>query len=165
MYQSYLSAFQIGIIAGMRAMTAPAVVSHKLSTTPTEFNADSPLHFMTSPRTATVFKVLAGGELIGDKVPGSPNRTSPPQLAGRIVSGAVSGAALSEAKGLSATWGTVLGGLGALAGTFAFFHLRHFLTHDKGLPDPVVALAEDALTIALGLATVNAAVNPLPSAD
>ncbi|WP_080238654.1 DUF4126 family protein [Spirosoma rigui] len=160
MYQSYLSAFQIGLVAGMRAMTAPAVVSHKLSTTTTELPADSPLHFMTSPNTATVFKVLAGGELIGDKIPGSPDRTSPPQLVGRLVSGAMSGAALSEAEGQSATWGTVLGGLGALAGTFAFFHLRHFLTHEKGLPDPVVALAEDALTIALGLATVDTALDP-----
>jgi uncharacterized membrane protein len=160
MYQSYLSAFQIGIVAGMRAMTAPAVVSHKLSTTTTQLPADSPLHFMTAPRTATVFKVLAGGELIGDKVPGSPDRTTPPQLAGRLVSGAMSGAALSEAEGHSVAWGAVIGGLGALAGTFAFFQLRHFLTHDKNLPDPVVALAEDALTIALGLATVDTALDP-----
>ena len=52
-------------------------------------------------------------------------------------------------------WGAVLGGLGALAGSFAFYHLRYFLTHEKGLPDPVVALAEDALAIGLGLWVVN----------
>jgi uncharacterized membrane protein len=40
--------------------------------------------------------------------------------------------------------------LGAVAGSFAFFQLRRWLTHEKDLPDLWVALAEDALTIGAG---------------
>ena len=155
MIRTYLNAFQIGIVAGMRAMTAPALVSHKLSHTHPDPLPGSPLHFLTSSKVATTFAVLAGGELIGDKVPNSPARTTLPQLSARVVSGAMSGAALTEADGQPLAYGAVLGALGAVAGTFAFFHLRHWLTHEKDLPDPLVALAEDALAISAGWLIVN----------
>lgn len=156
MFRPYLSAFQIGIIAGMRAMSAPALVSHRLSHIEPAPLADSKLHFLTSPKTATITKVMAAGELVGDKLPSSPDRTAFPQILGRIGSGAACGAALSEVEGNEASYGAVAGSLGALVGTFAFFHLRRWLTHDKGIPDPLVALAEDALTIGWGWKVVEA---------
>jgi uncharacterized membrane protein len=71
------------------------------------------------------------------------------------MSGAVSGAALSEIDGQTAGYGAVAGGLGALVGSFAFFHLRHWLTHEQNLPDPLVALAEDAIAIGTGWRLIN----------
>ena len=156
MFRPYLSAFQIGVIAGMRALTAPALVSHKLSNTYPDPLAGSKLDFLHSPTTATVLKVLAGGELIGDKMPQAPNRIGAAQLPVRILSGALSGAALSESEGESAPYGALFGALGAVASSFAFFHLRHWLTADRGLPDPAIALVEDALAIGLGVLTLNA---------
>lgn len=134
---------------------APALVSYKLAHATPNPLPDSPLHFMTSSKTATTFAVLAGGELIGDKLPNTPDRTVLPQLSGRLVSGALSGAALTEADGQPLAYGAVLGALGAVAGTVAFFQLRHWLTHEKGLPDPWVAVAEDALALGAGWLTIN----------
>lgn len=155
MIKTYVSAFQIGIVAGMRAMSAPAFVSHKLSRAVPTLPADANFHFLSSGKTATILAVLAGGEFIGDKLPNAPDRVAPMQLPGRLISGAASGAALAEADGQSVAYGAVLGAVGAAMSSFAFFHLRHWLTHEKDLPDPVVALAEDALTIGLGLLTIN----------
>ena len=156
MFKTYFNAFQIGIIAGMRSMTAPALVSYKLAHTKPDPLPDSPLHFLTSPKAVTTLAVMAGGELIGDKLPNSPNRIAPPVLSGRIATGALSGAALSEADGQSLAYGAVLGALGALAGTVAFFHLRTWLNHEKGIPDLAVALLEDAMTVSAGWVIVDA---------
>lgn len=155
MIQTYLNTFRIGVIAGMRSLSAPALVAHKLAALQPDPLPGSKLHFMASPKTASVLTVLAGGELIGDKLPNAPNRTEAQSVSFRMASGAVCGAALSEAEGKQVKLGALFGGLGALVGTFAFFHLRHWLTHEKGLPDPLVALAEDALAIGVGLWTVN----------
>jgi len=150
MVSTYLKSFQIGIIAGMRAMSAPALLSHQLSRAQPTPLSGSALHFLILPKTATALKVLAGGELIGDKLPSTPARVAFPQLGGRLVSGAVCGGALSEARGQKLTYGVLAGGLGAVLGSFAFYHLRRWLTHKKGLPDLPVALAEDTLTLGLG---------------
>lgn len=98
---------------------------------------------------------MAGGEIIGDKVPGAPNRTKPPVFGSRIAAGAGCGAALSEVEGGEAPIGAILGGLGAVVGTLAFFRMRTFLDHDLGIPDTVGALAEDALAIGAGWSIVN----------
>lgn len=155
-----LKAFQIGIIAGMRTMTAPALVSYKLAHTKPGRSIgpalpDSRLHFLTSPTTTNVLAVMAVGELVADKMPQATDRIGQPQLWGRIGSGALSGAALTEADGNSAPIGAVIGALGAAAGSFAFFYLRQWLTHEKDLPDLWVALAEDALAIGAGWLVVH----------
>jgi uncharacterized membrane protein len=155
MIGTYLNALQIGIIAGMRSLTAPALVSHKLSQIKPEPLQDSPLHFLTSPKAATTLAIMAGGELIGDKLPNSPDRIAPPVLSGRIISGAMAGAALSEADRKPIAYGAVLGALGALVGTVAFYHLRTWLNHEKGIPDVAVALVEDAMTVGAGWVIVN----------
>ena len=105
---------------------------------------------MASPKTANVFKVLAGGELISDKMPHGPDRTSPPQLIARLASGATAGAVLSEARGASVRVGALLGAAGALAGTFTFFHIRRYLNHEQDIPDPLLAVIEDAITYGAG---------------
>ena len=61
MSRTYLNAFGIGVIAGIRSMMAPALVSHKLSRIEPDPLPDSPLHFITSSKTATTFAVLALG--------------------------------------------------------------------------------------------------------
>ncbi|MVM35546.1 DUF4126 family protein [Spirosoma sp. HMF4905] len=155
MIRTYINAFQIGIIAGMRSMMAPAFVSYKLSHASTKPLANSKLHFLVSPKATMALELMAGGELIGDKLPNTPDRTAQPQLWGRIASGAMCGAALTEADDLSVGYGAILGALGAAAGSFAFFHLRHWLTHEKDVPDTLVALAEDALAIGAGLVLIN----------
>lgn len=64
------------------------------------------------------------------------------------------GAALNATPNRSArrdtVAGAVLGALGAVVGAYTFYHLRRELTW-QGLPDMVVAVAEDALALAGGL--------------
>jgi uncharacterized membrane protein len=108
--------------------------------------------------TAIVFSVLAVGELIGDKLPQTPNRIAPFPLIARIVFGGLVGAIAATGLHGAAIEGVVLGSISALAGSFLGFHLRQHLVKDNGYHDFTVALLEDALAIgfsilALGIVT------------
>lgn len=164
MIQTYLTAFKIGVVAGMRAMAAPALLSRKLARTVPAKEPQSPLHYFSQPPVAIGLSALAAGEMVADKLPSAPNRTSPPQFIGRIASGATCGAIASEVEGKAAPLGALAGGLGAVVGTLAFFNLRRWLDHDLGIPDTIGALAEDALVIGAGWMVVNdIQVSPQPS--
>ena len=153
--QTLLKLFGLGFMAGMRALAVPALLSHKLQRTIPTKEPHKPVHYLAQPPVAIGLKVLAVGEIIADKLPNAPNRTSPPQFITRVVSGAGCGAAVSEVEGQSVPLGAVVGGLGTVAGTLLFFNLRRWLDHDLGLPDAVGALVEDALVIGLGWQLVN----------
>jgi len=155
MIQSYLRAFQIGVIAGMRAAVAPALLSHKLVRTIPTKQPQKPIHYLAQPPVSIGLNVLAAGELLGDKLPSAPERTVPAQFITRIASGATCGAFLSEVEGNEAPYGAIAGGLGAVAGTLLFFNLRRWLDHEAGVPDAAIGLAEDALAIGLGWQVVN----------
>ncbi|GAB3012149.1 DUF4126 family protein [Spirosoma pulveris] len=161
MNQSYLKAFGLGIVAGMRSLIAPALLSHKLVRTYPTKQPSQPIHYLAMPSVSLGLKALAGGEIIGDKVPNVPDRTMPAAFAARVASGATCGGFLSQAEGAYIPAGVVAGGLGTVVGTVAFYHLRQWLDHELNLPDPVVALAEDALAISLGWAIVNS-IEPVP---
>ena len=142
-------AFALGVVSGMRSTFGLALVSYRLS------QHRKPklgrLDFMRSPKTATFFKVAAAGELIGDKLPQTPARTEPGPFVGRALSGALCGAALARSAGRSARSSAVVGALGAVVGSYAFYYLRRELT-EQGLPDLPVALAEDTLAFGGGAA-------------
>jgi len=91
------------------------------------------------------------GELVGDKLPATPSRTSPPPLLGRAVSGAVVGAAIFVSEGRRATTGAALGSTAAIVAALAGEWIRALAVEKTGLPDPVVALAEDATVLLVGL--------------
>ncbi len=148
-------AFGWGVIAGMRSMSAPALASHYLSRSFSPALAGSPLRFLQSAKVATGLKVLAGTELIGDKLPGVPNRIAAPVLTFRILSGALVGAAHHVQKNQSMPTGAVLGGVGAVAGSYAFYFLRTQLAKKTTDPDWVYALLEDALMVTAGISLAN----------
>jgi uncharacterized membrane protein len=149
-----LSAFGIGIVAGLRSMTAPAAVSlaahlHRLDL------RDSRLALLGSPAAAYMTSALALGELIADKLPFVPNRTNPLPITFRMLSGAVCGAALCVSVNRLILAGTLLGGLGAVNGAFGGFHVRRLLVKHLKVPDMKVALAEDAFAIVAALFIVS----------
>jgi len=88
---------------------------------------DSRLVFMESTLATYGFSALALGELVADKLPFIPNRTSPGPLFGRVVLGALSGSALCAATGFSLAAGAILGAAGGAAGAFAGFQARAFV--------------------------------------
>jgi uncharacterized membrane protein len=130
-----LSALALGAAAGMRTFTPPALLALRRAQMP------------AIARWATV--AAAAGELAGDKHPGVPDRRSPPALAGRLGSG------LSAGWTVAGLRGAVAGGAAAVTSALAMAGARARAVRATGLPDPVIALAEDAL--AVGLAYLAAA--------
>jgi uncharacterized membrane protein len=141
----YIWAFLIGVIAGLRSMTAPAVVSWAARMGWLHLES-TPLAFLGYAVTPYIFTVLAIGELIADKLPKTPSRKTPGPFIGRIVTGALSGAALGAAS-QSLTGGLVAGALGGVAGTLAGYEFRSRLVKATGGKDLPIALLEDLIAI------------------
>ena len=140
----------LGAIAGMRTMSGPALAAAHLRQHRPDRLDDTPFRWLASAPVVTATRLLAAGELAGDKIPGSPARVEGPALAARVFSGAFSGLILSVAYGESRKRGAILGGITALASAFAAYHLRKALAEETALPDQLVALAEDTLVIGGG---------------
>jgi uncharacterized membrane protein len=149
----YLLAFLIGVIAGLRSMTAPAAVSWaaRLGWLHVE---NTWLAFLGFAATPYLISVLAIGELIGDKLPNTPSRKSPVGFIGRILTGGLSGAAIG-ATGASWTAGLIAGVIGAIAGTLGGYEFRVRLVKATGGRDLPIALLEDAIAIGGALLIVS----------
>jgi uncharacterized membrane protein len=142
-----LKAAALGVISGLRSMSGPASVARAARDGRLSLEGTG-LSFLGSPRVATVLTVLQAGELIGDKLPATPSRTSPPPLLGRAGAGALVGAAVSEGKRPVA--GALLGAGVAVAAAFAGENVRAMIGERSGVPDVLLALAEDAVVMTLG---------------
>ncbi len=144
----------LGVMTGLRTMTPMAVLCWfaYFGSSGGHLPLDGTWAFWAGKLvTAIVFTVLAVGELIGDKLPKTPNRTAPGPLVARLFfGGLVGGIAATGAKG-SAPEGILLGVLGALAGTFLGYQIRRHLVQLLRRPDWNVAVIEDALTVLISL--------------
>ena len=142
-------ALGIGIVAGLRALTAPAVVAWAAHLGWLHLN-NSPLAFMGSAITAAIFSLLAVVELIGDLRPQTPKRTAPAPLLARILMGGLCGACLYYAAS-NQGWilGAILGAVGGVIGTFAGYEIRRRLVNKLRIKDIFVAICEDLVAIAL----------------
>jgi uncharacterized membrane protein len=138
-------ALAIGIIAGLRAMMAPAAVSWAAHLGLIDLSG-SWLAFLGYRFTPWVFTVLAVVELVTDQLPSTPSRKVPQQFGARIVLGGLSGAAIGASGGALAT-GAVLGVVGAIIGTYGGAAVRARLAAMFGRDLPA-ALIEDAVAIA-----------------
>jgi uncharacterized membrane protein len=141
-------AFGIGVVAGLRALTAPAAVAWAARWGWLHLHG-SPLSFMASTWGAILFTTLAIFELVGDLLPGTPKRTAPAQLAARMISGILCGACVCASANQSLFIGAALGGLGALLGAFAGYELRKRLVTGLNLKDIFIAIPEDLIAIGL----------------
>jgi len=142
-----LLAFLIGVVAGLRSLTAPAVVAWAAHRGWIDLSAAPAVHFMASAVTVGIFAVAAVGELIGDQLPRAPSRTAAPGLIARIGLGGLSGASLSVAGGQSIAIGALLGAIGGICGAFGGYQVRTGLVRALKVPDFVIATLEDALAI------------------
>jgi uncharacterized membrane protein len=145
-----LMALLIGIVAGLRSLTAPAVVSWAA------FLGWINLHgtwasWMGNIITVVILSLLAVAELVNDKLPKTPARTAPPVFAARIIMGAFAGAVVGTVWG--AKWsGLGAGIVGAVLGTLGGYQARKGLVAATGGKDLPIALLEDAVAILGGLA-------------
>jgi uncharacterized membrane protein len=140
----------IGVVAGLRSLTAPAVVAWAAQLGWINLHG-SPLAFMGSKWTVGILTLLALVELVADQLPSTPARTAAVGLLVRIVTGALSGACLAVAGGATLWLGAVVGVIGALIGTFGGYYARVGLVRGLRVPDIAIAIPEDVVAIGLGL--------------
>jgi uncharacterized membrane protein len=142
----YALAFLIGVVAGLRSLTAPAVVSWAAARLGWVHLQNTSLAFLGAAITPYILSVLALAEMVNDKLPKTPSRKAPGPFAARIVMGALSGAALG-ATSQALLGGLLAGALGAIAGTFGGYEVRTRAAKAIGGRDLPVALIEDAIAI------------------
>lgn len=144
----------IGFVAGLRSLSAPAVVAWAVHLGWINLHG-SRLAFMGTKWVVGIFTVLALVELIADQLPTAPPRTAAVGLSARIVTGALSGACLAVAGGATPLLGALTGVVGAIAGAFGGYHARVGLVRALRVPDFVIAIPEDLVAIGLGVFLVS----------
>jgi uncharacterized membrane protein len=139
-----MSSVILGAASGLRSqLGVAAVVARSDPSLPSMFR---------EPWIKRLLLAAAAGELVVDKLPGTPSRLAPQGIVPRLVLGAL--AASLSAQTRRAAWPPAAA-LGASSAAIAAW-----LGHDvrarvaRHAPDPAVALAEDAL--ALGAAVAGA---------
>src|ERR1700743_2068808 len=81
-----LFVFLIGVVTGLRSLTGPAVTSWAAHLGWLSL-VGTPMRFMSSIITVTIFTLLAVVELIADPLPSTPARTAPVGLSARVLMG------------------------------------------------------------------------------
>lgn len=144
----------IGIVAGLRALTAPAAVSWAACLGWLNLHG-TPLQFMGSRVAVVIFSLAALAEYVADKLPSTPPRTNPGSLVGRIVLGGLAGACLGVSIAQSFVVGAILGGIGAVIGTFGGYQTRRRLVSSLKVKDLLIAIPEDLVAILLAYLLVS----------
>ena len=140
----YLLALLIGVVAGLRTMTAPALVSWAAYLGWLDLHG-SWLAFLGSIWAVGILTLLALVEFVTDQLPTTPSRTVPAQFGARVLTGALSGAALGTAGG-SWVGGLLAGVVGAVIGTLGGRAFRARLAASFGKDRPA-AFIEDAVAV------------------
>ena len=142
----------IGFVAGLRALTPPAVVAWGalLGWLPVD---GTWAEWVGHPITVAILTILLVVELVTDQLPKTPSRTVPPQFISRLVTGAFAGAVIGA--GSHHTFlGIGAGVLGAVVGTLAGAQARSRLVARTGGRDLPIALTEDVIAVLGGFAIV-----------
>jgi uncharacterized membrane protein len=96
------------------------------------------------------------GELVADKLPITPRRTTTGPFLQRLATGGTVGAAVHYDAGRSRPVGALLGAAGAGAGAWAGSTVRAFVAERTRLPNPLLGAAEDVVAVGLALAVISA---------
>ena len=146
--QVYGGIAAMGAVAGMRSMSAPAMLGKvaKAGLLPAR---KSRFNFLNNPKVAYPLMAVAVGELVADKLPFMPNRTQAPSLVARGITGAFTGAAIGSSKKRSAVLGALIGAGAAIGASYAAYHLRRKAA--EKIPATVAGLIEDAVAAGAGM--------------
>lgn len=147
----------LGAATGLRSLTPMAVLCWfvYLGYLPVD---DTWAFWVAKLVTVIVFTVLALGELVADKLPCIPDRTSTGPLLVRLLLGGLVGAIVAVGLNGSEFEGAILGVGGALVGAFGGYLFRREIVVKSQGKDWPVAVVEDLMTIgfsvlAMGIVT------------
>jgi uncharacterized membrane protein len=146
--------FGIGVVGGLRSLTAPTVVSWGIRFGWLEVT-EPWAAFLGFWWTPYVLTALAIGELIADKLPRMTSRKALPAFAFRVIVGGFLGAAIAAGAGRLALIGAACGVAGAVVGTLGGYEARKRLVRKLRVPDFVIALVEDAIAVGTGFLLVS----------
>ena len=110
----------IGLVAGLRSMTPLAAASMAVAAHP-ERDTGAP-RLIGKPLARAGALTMAAGELLGDKWKKAPDRTTPPGLVARLITGGIAGAALAPRR--DRVPAAVLGAAGAMLAGYVGLALR-----------------------------------------
>lgn len=137
-----IASILIGLAAGSRSMTPLAAVSDAARRGALPAGGGAPA-WLGHPVVAAGSKLLAAGELWGDKLKSAPDRIVPAGILARLITGGLAGAALAPRR--QAVLGGLLGAGAAVAAAYLTFDLRMRAIRRFGqTPTGVI---EDALTV------------------
>ena len=140
----YLPSLLIGIVAGLRAMTAPAITCWSAHIGWLDLSGTR-LAFLGNAWARWILTLFALVELVTDQLPSTPSRRVPVQFGTRLVAGALSGAAIGASRGVL-LGGIVAGMVGAVIGTLGGHAFRARLATAFGSDRPA-AFIEDAVAV------------------
>jgi uncharacterized membrane protein len=140
-----LLAFLIGVLNGLRSFTPPAATAWAAYLG--WIKLDGILAWIGALPSVAILTLLAAGELVADKMPWIPNRTSIPGLVARIVMGKLTGMCVAAAGGQPIWLGAICGIVGSVLGAFGGYHARTRAVKALGKPDIYVALVEDLICV------------------
>ena len=143
-----LLALAIGVIAGLRALTAPAVVAWGAFLGWIDVDGKWS-DWVAHPITVTVLTIFLLVELVTDQLPKTPSRKTPPQFITRLLTGAFAGAVIGSASHHTFI-GTGAGIIGAVLGTLGGAEARSRLVAANGGKDRPVAVGEDIVAVGGG---------------
>lgn len=143
---TFFLAFLIGVLTGLRSLTPSAATAWAVHLG--WLKIQGTLALIGSLPSVAIFTLLAAGELVADKMPWIPNRTSILGLIARIVLGKLTGACIAVAGGQSIWLGALCGAAGGIAGAFGGYYARTRSVKALGKPDLYVALVEDLICLA-----------------
>jgi uncharacterized membrane protein len=143
-----LLAVLIGVIAGLRALTAPAVVAWGAFLGWIDVDGKWS-EWVAHPITVTVLTIFLLVELVTDQLPKTPSRKTPPQFITRLLRGAFAGAVIGSA--FFHTFSALGAGIvGAVLGTLGGAEARGRLVAANGGKDRPVAIGEDIVAVGGG---------------
>ncbi len=149
-----LLVFAMGVVNGLRTLTAPAVVAWAAHLGWINLSG-SRLSFMSSLWMVGFFTLGALSEYVFDLLPNTPPRTGARGLTARIVMGPLTGACLAVAGGVSLWVVAPISAVGAIAGAFGGYQARVRLVRSLRVPDAVIAIPEDLVAVGIGLLLVS----------
>src|SRR5438093_13450240 len=140
-----LFAFLIGFFAGLRSLMAPAATAWAVHLS--WLKIQRPLSLIGAVPSVAIFTLLAIVELVADKLPQTPSRTSPPGLIARIVTGGLTGACVAADGAQGALLGAVLGAIGGVMGCCGGYQARTRLVKALGMREIYVAMLEEQVAV------------------
>lgn len=137
----------LGAATGGRSMTPIAALSRATRAGTLKLE-DRRLSLLSRPLVARVLTLSAAAELAADKLSILPPRTRPIVLLARAAFGGLCGAIVARVEGEPLPLGALAGAAGAAVASIALTRGRRAIGTATGLPDPLVAVAEDVAVLA-----------------